>query len=211
MKEFREVLRDNSSLAMGLLLPLILILVIGYGISLDVKHAPIGVVLEDASPEAQQVVDFVDGSEYFQPTYLDQHAPGGPCPGTAENRCHPPGAAGFHPAAPSGGWPSPTVALRHGHHHRHDHPEGYVETAAAQWSARQMASRGVGAVDLETRLWFNDAHESTWYFLPGLILMIVTLVGVLLTAGVMAREYERGTFESLFVTPVKKGEIIVAR
>ena len=70
VKEFREVLRDNSSLAMGLLLPLILILVIGYGISLDVKHAPIGVVLEDASPEAQQVVDFVDGSEYFQPTYL---------------------------------------------------------------------------------------------------------------------------------------------
>ena len=58
------------------------------------------------------------------PAHLpDQHAPGGPCPGTAENRCHPPGAAGFHPAAPSGGWPSPTVALRHGHHHRHDHPE----------------------------------------------------------------------------------------
>ena len=45
--------------------------------------------------------------------------------------------------------------------------QSYVETAAAQWSARQMASRGVGAVDLETRLWFNDAHESTWYFLPG--------------------------------------------
>ena len=74
-----------------------------------------------------------------------------------------------------------------------------------------MAGRGVGAVELESRLWFNDAHESTWYFLPGLILMIVTLVGVLLTAGVMAREYERGTFESLFVTPVKKGEIIVAK
>ncbi len=51
MKEFREVLRDNSSLAMGILLPIILILVIGYGITLDVKHAPIGVVLEDTSPK----------------------------------------------------------------------------------------------------------------------------------------------------------------
>ena len=46
VKEFREVLRDNSSLALGILLPIILILVIGYGISLDVKHAPIGVVLK---------------------------------------------------------------------------------------------------------------------------------------------------------------------
>ena len=89
--------------------------------------------------------------------------------------------------------------------------QSYVETAVAQWSAKQMAARGIGAVDLETRLWFNDAHESTWYFIPGLILMVVTLIGVLLTAGVMAREYERGTFESLFVTPVKKGEVIVAK
>lgn len=210
VKEFREVLRDNSSLALGLLLPIILILVIGYGISLDVKHAPIGVVLEDASPEAQQVVDFVDGSEYFQPTYmtsmnqavraLEQRKI------DAILRVPPDFTRQLHQG--DGRLQlllygtDTTTAMT---------VQSYVETAAAQWSARQMASRGIGAVDLETRLWFNDAHESTWYFLPGLILMIVTLVGVLLTAGVMAREYERGTFESLFVTPVKKGEIIVAK
>lgn len=210
VKEFREVLRDNSSLALGILLPIILILVIGYGISLDVKHAPIGVVLEDASPEAQQVVDFVDGSEYFRPTYM-----------TSMNqalrameqrkidailRVPPDFSRQLHQGDGRvqlllyGTDTTTAMSI-----------QSYVETAAAQWSARQMAGQGVGAVDLESRLWFNDAHESTWYFLPGLILMIVTLVGVLLTAGVMAREYERGTFESLFVTPVKKGEIIVAK
>ena len=87
------MLRDNSSLAMGILLPIILILVIGYGITLDVKHASIGVVLEDTSPEAQRVVDFVDGSDYFKPTYLTKYAPGGEGPGAAENRRHPAGAS----------------------------------------------------------------------------------------------------------------------
>ena len=210
VKEFREVLRDNSSLALGILLPIILILVIGYGISLDVKHAPIGVVLEDASPEAQQVVDFVDGSEYFRPTYMtsmDQALRAMEqrkidailrVPPDFSRQLHQ--GDGRVQLLLYGTDTTTAMSI-----------QSYVETAAAQWSASQMAGRGVGAVELESRLWFNDAHESTWYFLPGLILMIVTLVGVLLTAGVMAREYERGTFESLFVTPVKKGEIIVAK
>ena len=69
-KEFLEVGRDKSSLMMGILLPIILILVIGFGISLDVKNAPIAVVLEDNAPEARQMVNFVDGSEYFKPVYM---------------------------------------------------------------------------------------------------------------------------------------------
>lgn len=70
IKEFREVLRDNSSLAMGILLPIALLFIIGYGISLDVKNVSLGVVLEDTSPQAQQVVNFVDGTEYFRPVYM---------------------------------------------------------------------------------------------------------------------------------------------
>lgn len=209
-KEFQEVLRDNSSLAMGILLPIVLILIIGYGITLDVKHAPVAVVLEDASPEAQQVVDFVDGSDYFKPVYMTSmgQAQKAMTARTVDAilRVPPDFSQKLHQGDGKlqlilyGTETTTAMTI-----------QSYVETSVARWSAQKMAAEGVGAIDVENRLWFNDANESTWYFIPGLILMIVTLIGVLLTAGVMAREYERGTFESLFVTPVKKGEIVVAK
>ena len=69
-KEVFQLIRDNSSLLMGIVLPLMLILIIGYGMSLDVKHVPVAVVLEDNSPTARQMVSFTDGSEYSNPTYV---------------------------------------------------------------------------------------------------------------------------------------------
>ena len=70
---------------------------------------------------------------------------------------------------------------------------------------------GVGTVTLVERLWFNSANTSTWYLVPGLIVLIMTLVGAFLTAMVMAREWERGTLEALFVSPVRPDEILLAK
>jgi ABC-2 type transport system permease protein len=108
----------------------------------------------------------------------------------------------------------------------------YTSGALAQWSAVQ-ADRGgraaagdgaaqsptadmsntpaAGMVTIEQRMWFNAANTSTWYLVPGLIAMIMTLVGAFLTALVMAREWERGTLEALFVTPVRPAEILLAK
>ena len=61
------------------------------------------------------------------------------------------------------------------------------------------------------RMWFNAANTSTWYLVPGLIVLIMTLVGAFLTAMVMAREWERGTLEALFVSPVRPTEILLAK
>ncbi len=61
------------------------------------------------------------------------------------------------------------------------------------------------------RMWFNAANSSTWYLVPGLIALIITLVGAFLTSLVVAREWERGTLESLFVTPVRSAEILLAK
>jgi ABC-2 type transport system permease protein len=60
-------------------------------------------------------------------------------------------------------------------------------------------------------MWFNSANTSTWYLVPGLIVLIMTLVGAFLTAMVMAREWERGTLEALFVSPVRPTEILLAK
>ena len=60
-------------------------------------------------------------------------------------------------------------------------------------------------------MWFNSANTSTWYLVPGLIVLLMTLVGAFLTAMVMAREWERGTLEALFVSPVRPTEILLAK
>ena len=68
-----------------------------------------------------------------------------------------------------------------------------------------------GRSTVQQRLWFNDANDSSYFLVPGLIVLIMTLIGALLTALVMAREWERGTLEALFVTPVRAGEILLGK
>src|SRR5262249_28038640 len=86
--------------------------------------------------------------------------------------------------------------------------------AISQW-AEQRAAEGrapaAGAVVVETRMWFNEANDSHYFLVPGLIVLIMTLIGAFLTAMVMAREWERGTIEALFVTPVRAGEILLGK
>jgi ABC-2 type transport system permease protein len=95
---------------------------------------------------------------------------------------------------------------------------GYVTSALLQPLAREADRAGAaglprprGQVVVQERMWFNEANTSTWYLVPGLIVLIMTLVGAFLTALVMAREWERGTLEALFVTPVRPAEILLAK
>ena len=89
--------------------------------------------------------------------------------------------------------------------------QGYIESAVSSWLLRQPGADSGARIALEARMWYNDANSSTWFFLPGLIMIIVTIIGIMLTAIVMAREWERGTFESLFVTPVRPVELVLAK
>jgi len=92
--------------------------------------------------------------------------------------------------------------------------QSYAQGAVGQWMARQAAEgREVapGPVVLRQRLWFNEANESHYFLVPGLIVLIMTLIGATLTALVMAREWERGTLEALFVTPVQADEILLGK
>ena len=68
-----------------------------------------------------------------------------------------------------------------------------------------------GPVVVRDRLWFNEANDSHYFLVPGLVVLVMTLIGALLTAMVMAREWERGTLESLFVTPVQIDEILLGK
>lgn len=219
-KEMRQLLRDRSNLAIGIALPALLILLFGYGISLDIDNAPVAIVLEDSSPTTLDVLEGLRLTTYITPVYvrsmpeatrlMDAHEVDGilRVPGDFASRL----AAGqgqlqliVHGADAS------TARII----------QGYISGALSQWSLRtndREAGRAsmsgdapFGNVVVQQRMWFNSANTSTWYLVPGLIVLIMTLVGAFLTSLVVAREWERGTLEALFVTPVRPLEILLAK
>ncbi len=88
---------------------------------------------------------------------------------------------------------------------------GAIGTAQQRLKAEGNTVAGNGPVQLNSRVWFNEAGDSHYFLVPGLIVLITTLVGAFLTALVMAREWERGTLEAIFVTPVRAAEILIGK
>lgn len=214
IKEFHQLLRDRSNLAIGILLPVMLILLFGYGLSLDIRNAPVAVVIEDGSPTARDVVAGLNGSDYIRPSYVTTMAEAEQLmrarrvdaivrvPGDFSRRL----ARGD----------ARVQLLLHGSDAAMASSlRGYVTGSINNWSAHQADRSGriapAPGVQVIDRLWFNAANSSTWYLVPGLIVLIMTLVGGFLTSMVVAREWERGTLEALFVTPVRSLEILLAK
>ncbi len=92
---------------------------------------------------------------------------------------------------------------------------GYVELLWANWLEQEWISRGrpalVPSVQLEPQVWFNPEISSRNYLVPGSIAIILTTIGALLTALVVAREWERGTMEALLATPVGILELLIGK
>jgi ABC-2 type transport system permease protein len=215
VKETRQVIRDPSSIAIGVVLPMILILLFGYGLSLDVKNVPVAVVVEDPSPAARELVAGFQLSPYFraQITHAMPVAEKLMLERTVDAIVRIP--ADFARRVNSGS-AEVQVLLHGGDANRARIIQGYVQGAIQAWNARQAAEGNTtqaagGSVTVQMRLWFNDANESHYFLVPGLIVLVMTLIGALLTAMVMAREWERGTLESLFVTPVRSEEILLGK
>ncbi|ALM85938.1 ABC transporter permease [Bordetella sp. N] len=214
-KEFRQLMRDRSNMLIGVGLPIVLILIFGYGLSLDVKNADVVVVMEDSSPPAYEIQAALEHSPFITTRTVRSLQEGRRLMNVqrADALLLIPSDFARHLAAGDaklqtlmqGSDPSRAVVV-----------QGYVEGAVATWMQKRQA-RGeapgaqAGSVVVVDRLWFNAANDSTWYLVPGLIVLIMTLIGTFLTALVMAREWERGTLEALFVTPVRPVEILIAK
>ena len=212
-KETRQLLRDRSNLMVGLFLPVVLILIFGYGLSFDIKNAPIAIVTEDPSPTAQDVVAGFYLSPYFSVTPLTSMQPARDLMLRRKIDAIVYLQSDFSRQLAAGH--ATVQVLVHGvDANRARVLQSFAQGAIAQWAVKRAAAgevSGASPVTLETRLWFNEANTSTHFLVPGLIVLIMTLNGALLTSLLMAREWERGTLEALFVTPVNTNEIIVAK
>jgi len=210
VKESRQIIRDPSSIAIGIVLPVLLILLFGYGLSLDVLDVPVAVVLEDPSPDAAEVAAGFQLSPYFEAQLLTSMP-------EAEQLMMDRKVDGIVRIRPDFArhlalGDAEVQVLVHGTDaNRARIIQVYALATVGQWAARRLAEgRAVsaGPVSVRDRLWFNEANDSRHFLVPGLIVLIMTLIGALLTAMVMARAWERGTLEALFVTPVRPDEIL---
>jgi ABC-2 type transport system permease protein len=213
-KEMLQILRDPSSIAIAFVLPLVLLLLFGYGISLDAHHVPIAMVVENPTPVTSSFVGSFEQSPYFETHQARQRQ-------DAE-------------AALVNGEVSAVIVLRSDFTRRlyasTGAPiqllvngtdantarliSGYVNGAWAAWIEQHARDAGIpltAPVELEPRVWFNAAVRSRNFLVPGLIAIIMTLIGALLTALVVAREWERGTMEALLVTPVSTTELLLGK
>ena len=213
-KESRQIRRDPSSIALALVMPVVLLFLFGFGVSLDIKNVPIAIVLDDRGPDARELAARFSLSSYFDPVsvhrldearqLLDR--------GAVDGIVHV--QADFSVRLARGAAAPVQVLVDGTDSNLAQLVQGYTLGVLNLWS-QQRAARGLPthlpAVTIQQRIWFNDAVNSTYFLVPGLVALVMTLIGVLLTALVIAREWERGTMEAILVTPLRPGEIMVGK
>lgn len=253
IKESKQLLRDPFSFVLGILLPIALLLICGYGMSTDIRNIRLAIVTPETSEMATLLTERFIASEYFDVTVVRSSVQG-----EALVQSHEADACVFLPqemtrrlhegrlrilivvnasnpslaytkesyikSVISGALSSqhfndsapPPVCLRETGEFSTPQRKKSIGTGISSGVPAQecTASTGVrfsSSVNLVPRLWFNDASESAYTLIPGIIVIIMIVVGSLLTSVVMAREYEQGNLESLFVTPMRSFEILLAK
>jgi len=214
VKESRQIIRDPSSIAIGVVMPVMLILLFGFALSLDVKNAPVAVVMEDTSASARELAAGFQLSPYFSvvPTASIRQAQTMMLNRQVDGIIRIP--PDFERKVQQGN--GEVQIVLHGTDANtariiQAYASGAVAQLAARRTAEGMSVSGGGPVGVQSRIWFNEANDSHYFLVPGLIVLIITLIGAFLTALVVAREWERGTLEALLVTPVRSGEILLGK
>ena len=212
-KEFLQILRDPSSIAIAFVLPVVMLLLFGYGVSLDARHVPIAVVVDQPDASTASFTGAFRHLRYFSPLPLPdmRHARAAMMEGRVD--------AILHLRADFGrklhtGTAAAQLIVNGVNANTARIVAGYASGIWANWLAQYAESQGLHLavpVQLVPRVWFNSELRSRDYLVPGLIAIIMTLIGALLTALVVSREWERGTMESLMATPVSIAEILLGK
>ncbi|MCR6632757.1 MAG: ABC transporter permease [Magnetospirillum sp.] len=213
-KEMLQIVRDPSSIVIALVLPVVLLLLFGYGVSLDARHVTLAVVVPEPTPRTASLVSAFANSPYFRVEELRFRQPAEAGLVAGRYRGVVLVAEDFDAKAARNAEAPIQVLLDGTDANTARLVKGYAEGVWAVWlghEARDAGQRLGVPVTAETRVWFNEALESRNFLVPGLIAINMTLVGTILTALVVAREWERGTMEAMIATPVGAVELLVGK
>jgi len=210
-KESLQVVRDPSVILIAFVLPVVMLFLFAYAVSLDIKSVPIGVVLESDGAEAQSLAAGFAATRYFvaKPARdrreVTEDLVGGRLRGLVvipqdfERRL-------------ASSWRRPLIQVVTDatQPNTANFVAGYAQGVLTGWLAARRTPM-YPALSLEPRFWFNPEIESHRFLVPGAIAVVMTIIGTLLTALVVAREWERGTMEAILSTPATVGDIIAGK
>jgi ABC-2 type transport system permease protein len=219
-KEFLHILRDSRSLIMALALPLLMILLFGYALTLDVDRIPALVYDMDRSPESRELISHFDGSRYFQvngavDNYseiekgidLDECTLGIVIPVDYSRELH----AGREPKVQLilDGSDSNTASIALGY--ANNILQSFGQAIRTETQDRRGGMRLDPPMSDRLRVWYNSDLKSRNYIVPGLIALILMIIGALMTSLTLAREWEMGTMEQILSTPLRPSEIALGK
>ncbi len=219
-KEFLHIVRDPRSLGMAIAIPMLMLILFGFALTVDVDDVPLAVWDQSLSPASRELVARFDGSPYFSlagsvrterelEEAIDRREvlAGLVIPADFAQRIEAGRSVPVQFVVDGSDSNKATIAI------------GYGEAIAAMYSQEVAieAVRRVGGprlrppLDVRPRVWFNADMESRNYIIPGLIAVIMMVIAALLTSLTVAREWERGTMEQLISTPVQGPELILGK
>jgi len=219
-KEFFHLIRDFRSLYLAFILPLFLILLFGYALSLDVNNIRTVAVDYDNTPTSRDFLNRLDASPYFEvfarlpntaevTRYLDNGwtimSVTIPPKWTADLQAdrNAPLQVIFDGSDPNFAGISRGYMI--------GFVDGYNRALFSDYLERQGLGKRKAALDARVRVWFNEDLDSRNFVVPGIIAVIIMIVGAMLTSLVIAREYENGTMETLLSLPIRAGEFLIGK
>jgi ABC-2 type transport system permease protein len=214
-KEAIQIVHDPSSILIAFVLPVILLFLFGYAVSLDSTRLKIGFVMEDRTPETESLLSAFRNSKYFlleigfSRQELEKELLTGKLRGIVDVPLDFSRKSQWNnaeqPIQIIADGSEPTIA---------NFVQNYASALISLWMQQRGLETGLSvpaSIDIENRMWFNPSVESKNYLVPGSIAIIMTMIGTMLTAMVVAREWERGTMEAMMSTPVRIQEIILGK
>jgi ABC-2 type transport system permease protein len=210
VKETLQVGRDPSAILIAFVLPLVLLFLFAFAVSLDVRDVRLGVVLESDSAAAQSLAAAFAGTRYFEVTPARDRREIEPklISGELHGMVVIPQDFDVRLMSRERG-PVVQIITDGTAPNTANFVGGYAEGVVANWLAGRGGGRSL--VNLVPRFWFNAEVESRKFLVPGAIAIVMTMIGTLLTAMVVAREWERGTMEAMMSTPASILEILIGK
>jgi ABC-2 type transport system permease protein len=219
-KEVVQILHDTRSLIIVILMPVILVLLFGYGVNLDLKGLPVYVYDQDGSQQSQDLLKHFQASRYFDVTRVvgsypeltraldDGHAKMGlVIPWDFSQRVHEGRAVTVQALIDASDDNTANVLI--------GYSQAVIQSYSAQIQIDWLRQRGLSmqpaAMSIETRTWYNEDLESSAFIIPGILALVMSVIGAFLTSLTIAREWERGTMEQLISTPVSAMEIMLGK
>ncbi len=219
-KEVIQIMRDARSIAIVIAMPLVMMLAFGYGVSFDTKHIPMYAYDMEGSQRSQDFLKRFQSSVYFRVVKivgnygeLVKAIDSGKCqigiviPHDFSSRLYSGETVSIQ--AIFDGTDSNSANL--GMSYSQAIVQSYARQIQMQWLQRQGYTNIQPAISVDSRTWFNESLESMSTIVPGVVALVMAVVGTFLTSLTIAREWERGTMEQLISTPVTPMEIMLGK